>query len=549
MTAEFSQKLHNHVLSGGGVTAVRTRDPVASINAAIAFQTARELPLCIWDAARGWLKTTDPIMAMGDGAPNLASAFKGILSEEQNDTYPYEGLFVFTMVHPFINAERPNPEMFQLLSMMAHALPRVKTERRVLLCVPPSFTMPAELRELIPVIDHAAPELDELATTIENVLTDMKPVAPKYVPNPNEDDLMLLAQAAAGMIGPELENAFSRVVFSGVTERKLYSTEELRSRLLTEKAEMVKRSRALEVMPSIPLDQVGGLQPLKDWVQTRVNAMDPAAWELGVDKPKGCALAGPPGTGKSLLGKVIGGVLGVATIRFDISAVFSGLVGSSEQNMREALFMLESLAPCVVLLDEIDKVVGGSQGTSGDSGVSQKVLGSLLTFMQENDKPIFWVPTLNRAENIPAELLRAGRLDEVFGVARPTQQERVEILTIHLSKRQVDVASIADDIEHVATQTEGFVGAEIEGIASAARLNAYNEGPDVEVTLEHLMTAVKGTKPLAQKMPEQFTAMEAWCDAHAVPANAKAEAKKTASPRTRRAISAPTGSRRKARMN
>lgn len=532
---DLAKQLHTYVLSGSGVTAVRTRDPMASIQAAVAFQTAQRKPIKIWDAARGWLSGHDPVMDGGDGNLNLVSSFRSILSPDSNEAFPDGALYVLTMVHHHFSPQRPNPELLQLLALAAHNLPRAKHDRRVLICVPPSFTLPAELRELVPVIDHQAPGIDELSSTLEYTLQDMASITGRYVPQLSENELLRLAQAGAGMIVPELEGSFSRVVFRAVADREVQTAETLRAALLREKADMVKRSKALEVMPAVSLDQVGGLGPLKQWVSSRVRAMDPAAWELGVDKPKGCALVGPPGTGKSLLGKVIGGVLGVATIRFDVSAVFQGLVGSSEENMREALFMLESLAPCAVLLDEIDKVV--STGPSGDSGVGQKVLGALLTFMQETKAPIFWVPTLNRTENVPAELMRAGRLDEVFGVARPNVHEREEILRIHLRKRKVDVDRLGDLDEAVAAM-DGFVGAEVEGVASVARLAAFNE--DTEVTMAHIVNAARATKPLAHKMAQQFEAMETWCKNNAVAANDPASVvAKAPAARRRRTISAP----------
>jgi SpoVK/Ycf46/Vps4 family AAA+-type ATPase len=206
--------------------------------------------------------------------------------------------------------------------------------------------------------------------------------------------------------------------------------------------------------------------------------------------------------------------LGVATIRFDLASVFSGLVGSSEKNMREALFMLEGLAPCVVLLDEVDKAISTSGG--GDGGTSQKVLGTLLTFMQETKAPIFWVPTLNRTENVPAEFLRTGRLDQVFGVTVPNVREREQILRIHLAARKVDVSSV-DGIERIAEMTERFVGAELEGIASEARLLAYNEGTSVRE--EHLLQALGNIKPLSKRMAAQFSAMEDWCNENATPSS------------------------------
>lgn len=526
-TNTLAHEMHTHIMSGVGVTAIRTRDPVATINEAVAFCAGNQRPIRVWDAARGWLSDPDPIDAAGDESKNLIEAFKMVLDPTVSDTNPHKGVYVFSMVHHHLNPQKPNPELLQVLTILAHNLPQATTQRRILIAVPVSYTFPPELRELVPVIDHPAPGTEELSESIENVVADMQEVAGRFLPELTTADKRRIAQAGAGMIVPEMENALSRVIFDATKHRKALTSEDIRSELLAEKAGMVRRSRALEVMEAVQLDQVGGLGPLKAWLQTRVRAMDPAAWEAGVDKPKGVALVGPPGTGKSLVGKVIGSVLGVATIRFNIAAVFEGLVGSSETNMREALFMLRSLAPCVVLLDEVDKVL--STGPSGDSGTSQKVMGELLTFMQESKEAIFWVPTLNRTQNVPAEFLRAGRLDEVFGVSKPNARERLEILTIHLRKRKVDVDALGS-LESAVKAMEGFVGAEIEQVASAARLAAYNA--DRDVTEGDVTDAASRMKPLSKKMADQFTHMENWCKENAIPANDES-AVPDAKPKTR----------------
>ena len=516
MSTSFMTNLRLYIASGAGVTAVRTRDPVASVSHTVAMCAAQNRPVRIWDPARGWLAESDPVMSAGDGIIDPIRALQAVLTPDTaNGKMPNNGVFVLTTLHPFIDKTKPNPMLLQLLMIMAHKLPR--DLRRVVITIPPGYQFPNELIELIPIVDHEAPTVEGLSELARNALDDFKATSREFMPrNMSDADMQRLAQAGVGMIEPEFEGALARVVMDATTKRTPLTPEDMRRRMLREKAEMVKRNAALEVLDPVSLEQVGGLDLLKEWMQTRVNAMDPKAWEAGVDKPKGAAFVGPPGTGKSLCAKVIGSVLGVATISFNISAVFQGLVGSSEENMRAALFMIKSLAPCVVLLDEIDKVF--HTGPSGDSGVSQKVLGTLLTFMQENDRAIFWVPTMNRTEAIPAEFLRAGRLDNVFGVTTPNVRERADILRIHMRKRKIDPDTIApDDLMVVARACEGFVGAEIEDVTKIARLAAYNAGEDV--TASHLMRATQDIRPLSKKMAEQFAAMKDWCERNAAPAS------------------------------
>lgn len=514
MSLEYITNLRLYIASGSGVTAVRTRDPMASIISAVTMCAAQKRPVRIWDCARGWLTETDPTTSGGDGAVDPLTALRNLLSPDTaNGKFPANGVFIFNMAHPYLNKANPNPVLMQLLAIMAHKLPR--ETRRVIWTVPPGYQFPNELVELMPIVDHEAPSVDELIMAATDSLEDFKATARNFLPKTmTTADMQRLAQAGVGMILPEFEGALARVVMDATGKQQTLTAEDLRRKVLREKAEMVKRNPALEVLEPVSLDQVGGLDLLKDWMQTRINAMDPAAWEQGVDKPKGAAFVGPPGTGKSLCARVIGSVLGVATISFNISAVFQGLVGSSEENMRAALFMIKSLAPCVVLLDEMDKVF--QTGASGDSGVSQKVMGTLLSFMQDNDRAIFWVPTMNRVENVPAELLRAGRLDNVFGVTTPQPHERVDILKIHLRKRKVDPDALGDLVS-VAHACDGFVGAEIEDVAKIARLNAYNAG--VPVTREHLLAATREIKPLSRKMEAQFNAMRDWCELNASPAS------------------------------
>ena len=292
-------------------------------------------------------------------------------------------------------------------------------------------------------------------------------------------------------------------------------------------------------MPPASLSDVGGMHALKEWVAVRKHAFDDLAREHGVDAPKGVAMVGAPGTGKSLAAKAIASELGVPLIRFDVSRVFGSLVGQSEGRVRAALKTIDAIAPCVVLLDEVDKAFDIRSG-SGDSGVGQRVLGAILTHMQESDKEVFWVLTANRTEGLPPELLRKGRLDEVWAVTMPTPADREEIFRIHLRKRNKDVDAVTD--MHVAVAAaEGYVPAEMEAAVKEACIRVYDQwirdgkvGDVPPVTGQMLAEELANIKPLSHAFAEQFAAMETWARNHARMASGETHADTVTSGRKRR---------------
>lgn len=219
---------------------------------------------------------------------------------------------------------------------------------------------------------------------------------------------------------------------------------------------------------------VGGMQVLKNWLERRRKIfLDDR--DLGLDKPKGIMLVGVQGGGKSLAAKAVAGMWGVPLLRLDFGALYSKWHGESEKNLRESLKLAEMMAPCVLWLDEIEK--GISTGDN-DGGTSKRVLGTMLTFMQENKLPIFIVATANDISALPPELVRKGRLDEIFFVDLPDHDSRQEIMRIHLSKRKQQAEQF--DLEALAKACEGFSGAEIEQVIIAGLYAAhYDDNPFV----------------------------------------------------------------------
>jgi SpoVK/Ycf46/Vps4 family AAA+-type ATPase len=218
-------------------------------------------------------------------------------------------------------------------------------------------------------------------------------------------------------------------------------------------------------------------------------------------------------TGKSLCAKAIAGVLGLPLIKFDVGRVFGSLVGQSEERVRSALKQLEACAPVTVLLDEVDKGLGGAHTSGGDSGVSKRVLGTILTHMQESGAPIYWVFSANRTDGLPPELLRKGRLDEVFCVTVPSSREREQIFDIHLRKRKQDPSKIKC-LDKAVEFSEGYVGSEIEAAVAEAVNQAFHTGAKA-VTVHDIIQQLNVMKPISVAFKDDFDAMAKWAQNNA----------------------------------
>ena len=257
---------------------------------------------------------------------------------------------------------------------------------------------------------------------------------------------------------------------------------------------------------------VGGLRRLKRWLEVRRSIFLESNPEVKLDKPKGILLVGVQGGGKSLAAKAVAGVYGVPLMRLDFGSLYNKFFGESEKNMRHALKLAELMSPCVLWIDEIEK---GISSGDYDSGTSQRILGSLLTWMAENEKPVFIVATANKIDALPPELIRKGRLDEIFFVDLPDAAARAEIFSIHLNKRGITTEQI--DFATLAAHCDGFTGAEIEqSVVSALYLShAVKKSPTTEMLLEELAQ----TKPLSVVMAEQIAELRAWASERTVMAD------------------------------
>jgi SpoVK/Ycf46/Vps4 family AAA+-type ATPase len=267
----------------------------------------------------------------------------------------------------------------------------------------------------------------------------------------------------------------------------------------------------------VKLDQVAGVQRLKRWLHIRSAVMASHALPVpGLEAPRGVLLLGVPGSGKSLCAKAIATAWGLPLLRLDAGVLYDRYVGESERRLREALHQAESMAPAVLWIDEIEKAFASASSRSSDGGLSQRMFGSLLTWMQERPARVFLVATANDIEALPPELLRKGRFDEIFFVDLPSQEVRTELFRIHLAKRGFEHQQFAiDDLTHAAA---GRSGAEIEQAIVAACFDAHAEG--AALAGSHVLAAMRSSTPLSVTMAERIAQLRAWASTRCLDADA-----------------------------
>ena len=387
----------------------------------------------------------------------------------------------------------------------------LKPSRKSLILLSPLLTLPVELEKDVTVVDYDLPGQEELRSLLREAVAASQ--GGKKYPielKPGEEDR--LVQAALGMTLSEAENAFAK----SIVRNDRLGIEAL-DVILDEIKQVVRKSRQLEYYEAdSDFGQIGGLEFLKDWLQRRGRAFGEEARRFGLPQPKGLLLLGVQGCGKSLTCKAIAGLWKVPLLRLDMGSIFGGIVGQSEENMRRAIKTAESVAPCVLWLDEIEKGLSGTRSSDfSDAGTTARVFSSFLTWLQEKKRPVFVAATANNIQMLPPELLRKGRLDEIFFVDLPAQAERREIFAIHVKGKGRDPGGF--DLEALARQAQGFSGAEIEQAVVSALYEAFYQGRDL--SQPDLDAAVKSLIPLSRTMREEIDALRAWASTRARPAS------------------------------
>ncbi|HOD44585.1 MAG TPA: AAA family ATPase [Anaerolineaceae bacterium] len=433
-----------------------------------------------WDTADGFSSLTPTTGA-------LPAARDPLTALEQVEKMEGYSLFILKDFHDAWG----NPQIKRKLRSVCQKLKFTKKSILVTTC---TTNIPEELKDEAVLVNFPLPGTEELEDVLVN-LTRTPGVRVNLTPLGHEK----LVQAALGLTSSQAQRVFARaIVTDGVLDDRDIDL------VTDEKKQIIRESEALEFYAvSESPDDVGGLGVLKEWLRLRERAFTQEARAYGLPAPKGIALIGIPGTGKSLTAKMIGGLWRLPLLRLDVGALFGSLVGESEERTRRALQVAETVAPCVVWIDEVEKALahGGL-----DSGTSTRVFGTILTWMQEKTSPCFVVATANDIASLPPELLRKGRFDEIFFLDLPTQAERKEIFTVHLRKRNRIPADY--DLDQLAAATGGYVGAEIEQAIIDAMYLGFNENR--EFSTADILAAIKRQVPLSISQRETIEALRSW---------------------------------------
>ena len=376
---------------------------------------------------------------------------------------------------------------------------KIRNTGRFLFLLQHQADLPESIKPLSYVVISMFPDESELQALVEP-LVESRSV--------ERQALDRLIGSLKGMSLTEAEHLLRRLL-----DRHAEIGEDFFREVLEEKEQITRKEGILEfVPPDSSLSQLGGLDQLKDWVAERDSLFLPEARKKGLPRPRGVLMMGISGCGKSLAVKVIASQWKLPLFRLDMNLVFAGVQGSAEWIFHRALEAVESVAPAVLWIDEIEMGIAGYH--EGETGSNTRIFSTFLTWMQEHRSDVFVAATANRINLLPAEILRKGRFDQVFFVDLPNDEERKEIMSIHLARNDMDAAKY--DLILLASATRTWNGAEIEQAVKSARISGHAKGS--EVTQNDLLSSFSKTIPLARTMEEQLKAIRSWARTRALPA-------------------------------
>jgi AAA+ superfamily predicted ATPase len=479
----FEQQLDVYLRARFTLIVLVTPEEVRALETIKAVCERTKRPCLMWD-------TADNFQWLGAAAGSAPSAKEPLAALEHIDKAGDEALYVLKDFHEYWG----NAQIKRKLRSVAQ---RLKFTKKSILITCPAHKIPEEFKDEAVVVDFPHPSVSELEAVFNRIAR-----APGVKLNLTKLGRDKLVQAALGLTAAQAYRVFARaVVTDGVLDDRDICL------VTEEKKQIIRESEALEFyeVTATP-DDVGGLDVLKEWLRLRERAFTQEARDYGLPSPKGIALIGIPGTGKSLTAKMIGGLWRLPLLRLDVGSLFGSLVGESEERARRALHVAGMMAPCVVWIDEVEKALAhGGQ----DAGTSTRVFGSILTWMQEKKAPVFVVATANDISSLPPELLRKGRFDEIFFLDLPTVEERREIFAVHLRKRHRLPQDF--DIARLAQESDGYVGAEIEQAIIDAMYVGFNS--EREFTTEDISAALKRQVPLSVSQRETIDGLRDWLQA------------------------------------
>lgn len=438
----------------------------------------------IWDFVDGYQGNPNDV---GFGRRNPLQALEFVEKVAQSAA----AIFILRDFHRFLDDISVSRKLRNLSR-------RLKSQPKNIVILSPQVAVPAELAEVLTVVEFPLPNASEIKAEIQRLLgATAQSLSDKVL-----DELVRSAQ------GLSLER-IRRVLARAIASHGEIQPEDVEL-ILEEKRQSIRQTQILEFYPTTEkISDIGGLDNLKDWLLRRGGAFTEQARQYGLPHPRGLLLVGIQGTGKSLTAKAIAHHWHLPLLRLDVGRLFGGLVGESESRTRQMIQLAEALAPCILWIDEIDKAFSGID-SKGDAGTTSRVFGTFINWLAEKKSPVFVVATANNIQALPPEMLRKGRFDEIFFVGLPSQEERRAIFELHLSRlRPHNLKNY--DLDRLAYETPDFSGAEIEQTLIEAMHIGFSQNRDF--TTDDILESASQIIPLARTAQEQIQFLQNWAAA------------------------------------
>jgi len=434
----------------------------------------------------------------GDAADGSQTPLEALRSVAQLG----DGIFHFKDLYRFLT-EAP------VVRRLVELAPTLERDRRSIVLSAPQVTLPAELEKRSAFFRYALPTAQDLKAIAKTTVDALKRDHKVHV-EITDEDFDQLVDRLRGMTLFEAEKAVTAAVL-----RDLALTKADVAFVVDLKKELLAKDGILEFLATEgALDSVGGFKALKAWLGKRRRAFSPEAKDFGIVPPKGILLLGIQGCGKTLVAKAIAQDWGMPLLKLEPGKLYDKFIGESEKNLEKAIAVAEGMAPCVVMIDEIEKGFASVSSSESDAGLSRRIFGRLLGWLQDRKAPVFIVATSNDIEALPPEMVRKGRFDEIFFIDLPDADERKQIFQIHLAKRKRDPAAF--DLAALAAHSDGFSGAEIEQAVVSALYTAFSAS--AELATAHVVEELKATRPLSVTRAEVIANLRAWAAERAVSA-------------------------------
>jgi len=486
------------IQAGNPIVSLETPDEPRAVRTVRAVAAEMGLPLLVWSITDGL------VQMLPDPGRRLVEPGKVAAALQYVKGAPGEAIYLLKD----LGAHAKDPQVARHVRDLYFS-PDSRLWNLILL---DAIGLPPEIRRLTVPFDVGWPDEDELAEVVRQTFRDARRRSLMEIEaRLTKREMEQLVQTLRGLTAEEA----SRAISEAICHDHLLDGSDL-PRIMEAKRNRLGTLGCLEsIVADVAPEEIGGLKNLKMWLHLRSGGFGVRARQFGLDPPRGILLLGVQGCGKSLCAKVVASAWRMPLLRMDPGVLYQKFVGESEARLREALDQAESMAPVVLWVDEIEKAFASASSVSADGGLSQRMFGTLLAWMQDHRHPIFLVATANNIAELPPELMRKGRFDEIFFVDLPGPEDRRDIFSIHLRKRRRDPEVF--DLPRLVDASEGFSGAEIEQAVVSGLYAAFAEG--TECVTEHFVSAMAATHPLSVLMREHVDHLRAWAQGRCVPAD------------------------------